>query len=96
MKKITIVYNSAIKDEIMDLLEQCGIKSYTRIENVFGSGKTSGPHLGTNVWPGNNDFIIVVVEDSIKNIFMEKIKPLKASLAKEVLKAFVENVEEII
>lgn len=96
MKKITIVYNTALKDEIMDLMEQSGIKSYTRIENISGAGKSSGPHLGTNVWPGYNDLIMAVVDDSTKNIFMEKFKPLKASFLKEGLKAFVENVEEII
>ncbi|MBI5416895.1 hypothetical protein HZA55_02955 [Candidatus Poribacteria bacterium] len=96
MKKITIIYNSAIDDEIMDFMKQCGVKSYTKIENVFGCGNLSGPHLGNNIWPGSNDILIIVAEDSIKNIITEKIEILKTTFAKEGLKVFVENVEEVI
>lgn len=96
MKKITIVYNSTINDEIMGLLAECNIKSYTKIENVFGCGSTSGPHLGNNVWPGKNDLIFAIVADSTKDIFLGKFKNIKTQFAKEGLKTFIENVEEII
>ncbi|HOK56206.1 MAG TPA: hypothetical protein PKV21_00110 [bacterium] len=54
MKMFLIVSNIGIHEEILDILKECKVEEYTRIEKVQGVGKTAGPHLGTNVWPSWN------------------------------------------
>ena len=95
VKMIFIMYNIAINDEVMKILKDVGIEDYTRWERATGSGKTSGPHLGTNVWPPVNSVLAVAVEDDKKNRLIERIKELRKKMGKEGVKAFVLPVEEM-
>lgn len=95
MKMIFIMYNIAINDEVMQILKGLEIKDYTRWEKATGYGKTSGPHLGTNVWPAVNSVIAVAVEDDKKDKLIEKVKETREKLGKEGIKAFVLPLEEI-
>lgn len=84
-----IISNIGIHEEIIDILKECGVGEYTRIEKVQGIGKTSGPHLGTNVWPSLNTVFFVVVKDEKENLLIEKFKEAKEKYKKEGLKVFV-------
>ncbi len=95
MKMVFIMYNIAIDEEVMQILKHIGIEGYTRWERATGCGKTSGPHLGTNVWPGVNSVLAVVVEKGKKDKLIEQIRVLRQKLGKEGIKAFVLPVEEI-
>jgi len=95
MKLVIICYNVAIGDEVLEVLKEIGISSYTRFEEAQGVGKLSGPHLGDHIWPAVNSVLVVALEDDKKNKLMEKIKELRKDLGKEGIKAFVLPVEEI-
>jgi len=95
MKMIFIMYNIAINDEVMQILKDVWIEEYTRWERATGCGKTSGPHLGTNVWPAVNSVLAVAVEDDKKDRLIERIKEVRKKLGKGGIKAFVLPVEEI-
>ena len=92
---IFIMYNIAVNDEVMEILKTVGISGYTRWERTTGSGKTSGPHLGTNVWPAVNSVMAVALENDKKDKFIEQIKNIRQKLGKEGIKAFVLPLEEI-
>jgi len=95
VKMIFIMYNIAINDEVIQILKSLEIEGYTRWEKATGCGKTSGPHLGTNVWPAVNSVLAVAVEDDKKNRLIERIKELRKKLGKEGIKAFVLPIEEM-
>ncbi len=95
MKLIVICYNIAIGEEVMEVLKELEIKSYTRFERAQGAGTLAGPHLGTNVWPAVNSVMMIALEDEKKNKLIEKIKELRKRLGKEGVKAFVLPVEEV-
>ena len=95
MKLVIICYNIAIHEEVLEILKEVCIHSYTRFEKAQGVGKTSGPHLGTNVWPAVNSVLAVAVEDDKKNRLIEEIKKMRQQLGKEGIKAFVLPLEEI-
>ena len=95
MKLIIICYNVAIHQEVMEVLKEIGVKSYTRFERAQGVGDLAGPHLGTNVWPAVNSVMIIALENEKKDKLIEKIKELRKNLGKEGVKAFVLPVEEI-
>ena len=95
MKLVMICYNEAIDDEVTELLEQAGIKGYTKWTKVLGKGQASGPHLLSHIWPkANNALFTVLPEENAAGIF-EHIRKLKTKVAKEGLKAFMWEIDDI-
>lgn len=94
MKLILITYNMAIDEEVLEVLGHCGLENYTKWQRVLGKGSLSDPHLGTSVWPGENNVLAVVCEDNKAKDLLSCIKELRKRLGKEGVKAFVLPVEE--
>jgi nitrogen regulatory protein PII len=95
MKLVMIMYNEAINDEVESLLEQNGIDVFTKWTKVYGKGRTSGPHLGTHIWPKANNVLAVVTEETAAGRILQDIKELRKRLAKEGVKAFMWEIEDI-
>lgn len=95
MRFVFITYNIAINDEVMGVLNKLSLKSYTRWEEVTGAGQHSGPHLDTHVWPVKNCALAVVTEDEKAALLMEGIRRLRKTMAKEGIKAFCWQVEDM-
>ena len=95
MKMIMITYNEAIDMEVMELLENCGLKNYTKIGETFGRGTSSGTHLGTDIWPGLNNVLYVASPDDAVQKALAAVRELRKALGKEGIKAFAWRLEEI-
>lgn len=95
MKMVMISYNSAIDSEVIDALEKCCIENYTKWNKVQGKGKTSGPHFGDEVWPGENSVIFSAMEDNKVEELIRRVKDLRTKLGKAGIKAFTWQLEEI-
>jgi len=95
MKMVMITYNEAIDNEVMEVLESCSLKNYTKITGVFGCGASSGTHLGTDIWPGLNNILYVACEEAAAKKIMAAIRQLRKSLGPEGIKAFLIPLEEI-
>ena len=92
---VFIVFNRAIDDEIRELMENSGIKYYTRWKDVTGVG-TKGPNFGDHVWPGMNNVVMTVIEEDKKENLIKGINSLRDRFPVVGLKAFVVPVLEII
>ncbi|MCU0666375.1 MAG: hypothetical protein MUF05_04710 [Candidatus Omnitrophica bacterium] len=92
-KMIMIIYNEAIDIEVMEVLEKCAVKSYTKVPGVFGAGEKSGIHLGDDIWPGRNNLLFAAVNAIQSAKVLEEIRKLRISLAHEGVKAFVMPIE---
>jgi len=66
MKVVFIFYYAEYDEDIMAILEKINVKSYSKLEQILGKGKTSNPRLNTAVWPGFNNALIVGVKDEEK------------------------------
>lgn len=95
MKMVMISHNSAIEEEVNEALAKCRIQNYTKWTRVFGKGETSGLHMSTDVWPGENTVIFTAIENEKLDDLLNSIKDLRAKLGKSGVKAFVWNLEEI-
>ena len=95
MKMVMISYNEAIDAEVMEVLKNCGLKNYTKLTGVFGSGATSGIHEGNDIWPGMNNILYIVCEERPAQQMLLCVKELRKKLGKEGIKAFILPVEEI-
>lgn len=74
MKAIFISYNQALTDRINRMLDELGVRGFTRWALTEGRGTYDGePHYGTHAWPSMNTSILAIVED-------EKVEPVLAAL----------------
>jgi nitrogen regulatory protein PII len=96
MKLVMIMYNEAINDEVESLLEQNSVDGFTKWTKVYGKGRTSGPHLGTHIWPKVNNVLAVVTEERAADKIVQDIRELRKRLAKEGVKAFMWEIDEVI
>lgn len=95
MKMIMISYNEAVNTDVMEALESCGIKNYTKIMGVYGRGEKSGTHLGNDIWPGRNNVLYVACGDAEAKKVMQRVSELRKGLGREGIKAFLMPVEEL-
>ena len=95
MKMVMITYNEAIDNEVMEVLESCSLKNYTKITGVFGCGASSGTHLGTDIWPGLNNILYVACEEEESKKIITSVKEIRKSLGVEGIKAFLMPLEEM-
>lgn len=95
-KMLVIVYNEAIDVEVMEAMEKCGLKNYTKVMGAYGRGDASGVHLGNDIWPGRNNILYVACEEGAAQEFISSIKELKKRLDREGIKAFLLPIEDLV
>lgn len=95
-KMIMLVYNEAIDDEVMEILSRCALSNYTKLIKIYGKGKTSGTHLGNDVWPGLNNILYIACKDGEAKQLTEEIRVARTTLGKEGIKAFTMPLEEVV
>lgn len=94
LKMVMVVYNEAIDMEVMELMEICVLKNYTKVMGVFGRGETSGTHLGNDIWPGRNNLLYVACQENQSQQLISGVKVLRKKLGREGIKAFILPIEE--
>jgi nitrogen regulatory protein PII len=95
MKMVMIIYNEAIDAEVTEVLKNCGLKNYTKLPGVFGSGATSGIHEGNDIWPGMNNILYIACEEKAARQMLICVKELRKKIGKEGVKAFILPVEDL-
>ncbi|MBQ9877891.1 MAG: hypothetical protein IK119_06350 [Bacteroidales bacterium] len=95
MKAIFISYGQAYDQEIVQILEEAGQRGFTRWEDIGGRGTETGiPHYGNHTWPSMNNAILTIVEDSMVEPILEKVRLKDAEFQDIGLRAFVWNIEQ--
>jgi nitrogen regulatory protein PII len=90
MKAVMIIYNQAHTEKVEYMLDKLGIKGYSLWENVQGRGTRTGvPHLGTHTWPEINKSVLSIVEDTVVDTLLDKIKKIDAINEEVGIRAFV-------
>lgn len=96
MKLIFLVYNISIEEDVRILLRDQQIEGFTQWPRLLGRGKSTGPRMDDNVWPGANSAIMAVVPDEKAPAFMAAIQALRDGDARrEGIKAFQLPVEAV-
>ena len=95
MKMILITYYEAMDEDVMKVLSEADVHTYTKWAKVQGKGGASGPHLGSHVWPKENNVMAVGVEDQKAAEVMENIRDLRGQMRHEGVKAFLLPVEDV-
>jgi nitrogen regulatory protein PII len=95
MKLVMICYNEAIDDEVIELLDETGVKGYTKWTKVLGKGQSSEPHLLSHIWPKANNVLLTVLAEKDADEVFSRIRKLKTEVAREGLKAFMWPIDQI-
>lgn len=97
MKSVMIILNQSIAEEVNDTLAELNIRGYTKFLNVHGQGTNNGePHLGTHIWPSQNNVLLTVIDDKLVNPLLDRIKEIEKETEEQGLHAFVWNIEKMI
>jgi hypothetical protein len=89
MKMLFVVYESGIDEDVQTVLRDAGVPGYTKLTGAVGTGH-KGHRFGTQVWPGTNTLLWIVLPDEQIQPLVQRLRDLKASYAKPpALRLFV-------
>lgn len=95
MKAVFISYNQALTDRVNAILDEQGIRGFTRWALTEGRGSVDGePHYGTHAWPSMNTSVLAIVEDAQVAPLLEALRAMDAATKMQGSRAFVWNVEQ--
>ncbi len=90
MKAVFLSYNQALTDRVNRILDEQGIRGFTRWALTEGRGSVDGePHYGTHAWPSMNASVLAIVDDSQVAAF----RAMDATTKMQGSRAFVWNIE---
>jgi len=95
MKMLFIVYNEAVDEEVMEIIDTVSIEGYTKWTKVLGKGTTSEPHLMTHIWPKANNVLMIGAEDEQADKVTEGVRKLRTKVGHEGVKAFLMPLETL-
>jgi len=70
-----IVYSNAVDEEMVGTVKKYA-NGYTKFQGVQGEGG-GDPHLGSHVWPGVNNCIMVAAENRAVDAISKEVAELK-------------------
>ncbi len=95
MKAIFLSYNQAYHEEIMEIMNFCGLRGYTYWDVTKGKGSFTGePHLGDHAWPTLNATLLIMAEDKLVPGFKKRIKELDMKSEAMGLRCFTWTIDE--
>lgn len=94
MKAVFLSYNQALTDRVQAILDEQGIRGFTKWALTQGRGSFDGePHYGTHAWPSMNASILAIVENSQLEPLMDAFRALDAATKMQGSRAFYWTIE---
>lgn len=94
MKRIEIITNQSIAEDILDSLEAHGLADcYTLIPHIHGRG-SKGTRLGSALWPEENCIYLLFIEDEKALKVKDVIANIKNRFPNEGTKYFITSVDD--
>jgi hypothetical protein len=88
MKRIEIIGNRSIEDDLFDILKEKELdKVYTKIPVVMGVG-SSGPRMGDHIWPEENFLLVFYLEEKQVKTIKKLLTEFKRCFPQEGIKLF--------
>ncbi|GAB4221161.1 MAG: hypothetical protein Kow00102_14440 [Spirochaetota bacterium] len=95
MLMLFIVYHNAVDDEVVEIAKKYAA-GYTKFIGVQGEGNKE-PQLGTHVWPGLNNCMMIALEDKkAKENIVQELHKLKVKFKGVGISIFVMQLKEIL
>jgi hypothetical protein len=94
MKMLFVIYSREADEAVVSAFKRSGISGYTKMQEVCGEGQETEPKLGTHIWPGMNNVMLVVIEDDEAGHAMDLIRGLKKEHARAGIRGFLLPLED--
>jgi len=101
MKMLTIICREPFEDEVLGIFRKLGIKGYTVVHGVGGSGETGAVSV-THTSSERNKLLLVALDDDRMAALVQAVKQLQGSLVQEhsghpvPFKAFLQPCDPIV
>lgn len=96
-KDIRIVYDSAIEEQVVEIIKEQGICRYIKLPKIEGNWAKELRHLNCHIWPGTDSMIMLILETKEAREILDKFRTLKGTLEEITpLNIVVSPIEEII
>lgn len=96
MKAVFISYNQALTDRVNAILDEQGIRGFTRWALTEGRGSVDGePHYGTHAWPSMNSSVLAIVEEGQVTPLLDALREMDSTTKMQGSRAFVWNIEQV-
>lgn len=66
MEMVYITGNVSLKDNIIEMLEECSIRDYQILDHAVVKNKIGPPRFDTEIWPGYNIAFLIQVSEEEK------------------------------
>ncbi|MBQ2374718.1 MAG: hypothetical protein II299_06385 [Alistipes sp.] len=97
MKAVFMSCNQSMYDEVLNLMNEMGIRGFTGWEELMGRGTNDGePHLGNHAWPSMNSALISVMEDDKATDFLARLRKLDEENPEQGLRAFAWDIAAMV
>lgn len=97
MKAVFMACNQSMYDEVINIMDEMGVRGFTGWEELIGRGTNDGePHLGNHAWPAMNSALISVMEDDKAEKFLARLKQLDEENHQQGLRAFAWDLTAVI
>ncbi|MFW5725796.1 MAG: PG0541 family transporter-associated protein [Bacteroidota bacterium] len=97
MKAVFIVFNQALTERVMEMLDRFNARGFSQWQDVKGRGTQKGePHMGTHTWPALNSAILAVVDDTLATKLMQGVKKINEKAEIQGIRAFTWQVEDTV
>jgi hypothetical protein len=83
MRLVLMTYSVGFHDEVMAVLHGLGIRCYTRWREVEGQCSCGDARDGTQVWPGMNSTVMIVVDPEKARALLAALSRYNSGAAKE-------------
>ena len=94
MKSLFLSYNQALTDRVNRILDDQGIRGFTRWALTEGRGTIDGePHYGTHAWPSMNASILAIIDDSQLDALLDAFRKMDEATRMQGSRAFYWNIE---
>ncbi len=90
-----IAYGYSMDAEVDAMLKSAGVDGYTKWTEVSGEGYCE-PHLGTDVWPLRNNFIMVACDEPLKEKLKKGALTLREKFPEAGIRMFVTPLSEVV
>lgn len=89
-----IIFNQALSEEIIELLDELEIRGFTKMNDLQGRGNNTGePRMGTHTWPALNNALYTFVEKEEAEKLIFALEKLNSNAEDQGLKVFSWDVE---
>ena len=96
MKAFFVSYNQALTDRVNRMLDEHGVRGFTRWALTEGRGSYDGePHYGTHAWPSMNSSILAIVEDEKVPVLLEALREIDYTTKQQGSRAFVWDITQM-